>query len=63
MRIGWRIPLPGPFYIGGTVWRSKRRRRGYHGTLPGWKCEHVHRTRTAAEECANRELRRRARLP
>lgn len=26
MRIGWSVPLPGPFRIGGTVWRSKRRR-------------------------------------
>ena len=25
MRIGWRIPLPGPFSVGGTVWRSKPR--------------------------------------
>lgn len=27
MRIGWGIPLPGPFYVGGTIWRSGRRRR------------------------------------
>jgi hypothetical protein len=26
MRIGWRIPLPGPFYAAGTIYRSGRRR-------------------------------------
>ena len=35
MRLGWSIPLPGPFRLSGTIWRSKRRRPGYHGTLPG----------------------------
>jgi hypothetical protein len=60
MRIGWRIPLPGPFSVGGTVWRSKpRRRRGYHGTLPGWKCPHNHSRPDLAEACAQREARRR----
>jgi len=24
MRIGWRIPLPGPISVGGTVYRSRR---------------------------------------
>lgn len=59
MRIGWHIPLPGPFSIGGTVWRSKRRRRGYHGTLPSWKCPHNHSRPDLAEACAQREARRR----
>ena len=26
MRLGRSIPLGGPFRIGGTIWRSKRRR-------------------------------------
>jgi hypothetical protein len=62
MRIGWRIPLPGPFYLGGTVWQSKRhrpRRDVYHGTLPGWKCPHDHRRMDTAVDCARREARRR----
>jgi hypothetical protein len=58
MRIGWRIPLPGPFYLGGTVWRSRRRRRTYHGTLPGWKCPHNHQREDTAIACAQRELQR-----
>jgi hypothetical protein len=61
MRITWSLPLPGPFRIGGTLWRSKRRPRGktWHGTLPGWKCHHDHRTVEAARECAAREQRKR----
>src|SRR2546430_7816592 len=31
MRIGWHVPLPGPFSAGGTLWRSKRRRRSNQG--------------------------------
>ena len=70
MRIGWHIPLPGPFSIGGTVWRSKSRRsrsrtrprtaaarRGYHGTLPGWTCPHNHSRPDLAEACAQRYAR------
>ena len=64
MRIGWHIPLPGPFSIGGTVWRSKskskKRQRGYHGTLPGWKCPHNHSRMDVAVACAQREEHRRA---
>jgi hypothetical protein len=61
MRLGWRIPLPGPFYLGGTVWRSKRRSRRitYHGELPGWHCPHSHTRPDTAIACANRELRQR----
>jgi hypothetical protein len=60
VRIGWHIPLPGPFSVGGTLWRSKPRRRpGYHGTLPGWKCPHNHSRPDLAEACAQREARRR----
>jgi hypothetical protein len=59
MRLGWHIHLFGPFSVGGTLWRSKRRRRGYHGTLPGWKCPHGHSRPDLAEACAQREARRR----
>jgi hypothetical protein len=62
MRLGWRIGLPGPFYLGGTVWRSRRRRRRqpvYHGQLPGWQCPHDHKRTDTAAACADRELRRR----
>lgn len=52
MRIGWRIPLPGPFYTGGTVWRSKPRRR--YKVLP---CGHAHRTQAAYEQCLRRSRR------
>jgi hypothetical protein len=62
MRIGWHVPLPGPFYAGGTVWRSKPRQHGYHGTLanPYWKCPHNHSRPDLAQACADREARRRA---
>lgn len=63
MRLGWRIPLPGPFYLSGTVVQSRRRhragRRTYHGTLPGYRCPHNHRREDTAIACANREARRR----
>lgn len=62
MRIWWSLPLPGPFRVGGTVWRSKSRRRGYHGVhsaLPGWQCPHNHSRLDLATECANQEARRR----
>jgi hypothetical protein len=65
MRLGWRVGLPGPFYIGGTLWRSARRRRArgrfYHGTLPGWTCPHNHTRPDTALACARAERRRRAR--
>jgi hypothetical protein len=64
MRIGWRIPLPGPFYLGGTVWQSKRhrpRRPAFHGTLPGWECPHFHTRPDTAKACADREAGRRLR--
>lgn len=63
MRLGWSIPLPGPFFLSGTVWRCRPRRRprrGFHGTLPGWECAHDHRRPDTALECAQREERRRA---
>jgi len=59
MRLGWSIPLPGPFYLGGTIWRSRPRRRGYHGTLRGWRCAHNHQRPDTAIACAQREQRRR----
>lgn len=60
MRLGWHIPLPGPFSLSGTLWRSRRRRaRVYRGTLPGWRCPHDHRREDTAIECARREARRR----
>jgi len=50
MRLGWRIPLPGPFFLGGTVWRSRRRYvpADYwtHGT-----CTIRHRSQGAADRC------------
>jgi hypothetical protein len=61
MRIGWSLPLPGPFRLYGTLWRSRRRTRTYHGTLPdGWRCPHNHQREDTAIDCANREARRRA---
>lgn len=64
MRIGWSIRLPGPFYLAGTLWRSKKRRqRVYHGTLgTDWICPHNHRREDTALACAHREERRRAAL-
>jgi hypothetical protein len=59
MRLGWHVHLLGPFSVGGTIWRSRRRRRGYHGTLPGWKCPHNHSRMDLAMACAQREERRR----
>jgi hypothetical protein len=68
MRIGFSIPLPGPFRLSGTVWRSKRRRRRgrtWHGTLPAgnghraWRCPHNHSRPDLARDCARREARRR----
>lgn len=69
MRFGWYIPLPGPFGIGGTIWRSKRRRprrQVWHGTLPGgWGgkgiCPHNHQREDTATDCTARESRRLAR--
>ena len=66
MRLTWHKHLLGPFGVGGTIWQSKRRRlRGakrkvYHGTLPGWKCQHNHSRMDLAVACAQREERRRA---
>jgi hypothetical protein len=66
MGLGWRIRLGGPFYIGGTIFRTRRRKKGsnrkvYHGTLAsGWKCQHNHSREDLAKACAERELRRRA---
>jgi hypothetical protein len=67
MRISWSLPLPGPFRIGGTVWRSGRRHRRaprrevFRGQLPGWQCPHEHKRADTALACAGREARRRAR--
>lgn len=49
MRLGWHVHLIGPFGIGGTVWRSKPRRK--------WKtlsCGHAHRTQAAYDRCLQR---------
>lgn len=61
MRLGWRVHLFGPLYVGGTIWRSRRRRRQvWHGTLPdGWRCPHNHRRPDTAQACADREAQRR----
>jgi len=53
MRLGFYEGLPGPFYLAGTLWRSKPRRR-YRATLGTWTCSHAHRSETAALRCANR---------
>lgn len=65
MRLGWFVPLPGPFNLGGTLWRSgrhrDRRRQVWHGTLTdGWQCRHDHHREDTAQACAQREQRRRA---
>jgi hypothetical protein len=65
MRLGWHVHLFGPFGVGGTIWQSRRRRRrrkGFHGTLPdGWTCPHNHTRPDTARDCAEREVRRRQR--
>lgn len=63
MRLGWSIPLPGPFRLSGTVWRSKPRRRGpvYHGKIGRWTCPHNHQREDTAVACARREALRRKR--
>lgn len=68
MRIGWRIPLPGPFYVGGTVWRSRQRGRRFwwHGVILDsanhractWQCPHDHRRSDTAYDCAARRASR-----
>lgn len=60
MRLGWSVPLPGPFRLSGTLWRSRRRPRGFHGTLPGWQCPHNHERQDTAIACAQREARRKS---
>lgn len=60
MRLGWRIPLPGPFYLGGTIWQSQYRRRPYyHGRIGKWECPHHHERPDTARACAQREIYRR----
>jgi hypothetical protein len=63
VRLGWRVGLPGPFYLAGTIWRSRRRPRHakvWHGQLDGRACPHEHRREDTAVACALREERRRA---
>jgi hypothetical protein len=66
MRLGWHVHLFGPIGVGGTIWRSRRRRprrKVYRGTLPdGWSCPHNHTREDTATVCAEREARRRVRL-
>jgi len=63
MRLGWRIPLPGPFYLGGTIWQSHRRPAEYWTANgpDGWKCPHHHRREDTAVECSRRYRRSLAR--
>jgi hypothetical protein len=64
MRLGWHVHLLGPFGVGGTIWQSRRRRRGrvFHGTLPnGRPCPHNHRRQDTADDCTLSSLRRHAR--
>jgi hypothetical protein len=68
MRLGWSVGA-GPFRLGGTIWRSKRRGKRrktkrpepFHGSLPqiGWTCQHNHSRADLAGDCARREARRR----
>jgi hypothetical protein len=54
MRLGYSIRIFGPIRLSGTLWRSKRRRRkGYHGTLPGWSAVTI----TAGPNLPRRALR------
>lgn len=53
MRLGWHVHLLGPFYLGGTIWQSKRRRR-----YPIQDCGHAHRTKQAYVDCKMRTWRR-----
>jgi hypothetical protein len=61
MRLGWRIGLPGPFSIGGTLWRSKRRRprkRYFYGYLAdGSHCPHHHTRVDTAQACTRKNKR------
>lgn len=64
----WRIGgSVGPrlLHFSYTLFRSGRRYRRhpyYYGRLPdGWHCPHHHTRPDTANECAERELRRRAR--
>lgn len=49
VRLGWHIGLPGPFYLGGTLWHSPYRRR--YRTLD---CGHAHRSQAAYDSCPTR---------
>lgn len=61
MRLGWRIPLPGPFFLSGTIWRS--RRPYWYGYMPdGSRCPHHHRRKDTAQACTAREARRARRI-
>jgi hypothetical protein len=53
MRLGWHVHLIGPFSLGGTVWRSKPRRR--YKVLD---CGHAHRTQEAYQKCRQRQRQR-----
>lgn len=53
MRLGWRIHLFGPFYIGDTIIQT----HGYVRKYKTLDCGHAHRTRQAYDEC--RVVRRR----
>ena len=60
MRLGWHVHLLGPFSLGGTLFRSRRRGPRYHATLPGgWQCPHDHRRPDTAQRCCLAELKRR----
>jgi hypothetical protein len=59
-----RGPHLGPFRTillsGSFTGRSQRKAPAFHGTAPGWECEHRHRTQTAAIECGRRHIRQEA---
>lgn len=62
MRIGWGFGA-GPVRVGGTLWRSKKRRKSrgksFHGTdYRGKKCQHNHSREDLARECARKANKR-----
>jgi len=55
MRLGWRVRLFGPFTLGGTIWRTKTRRKpAQTRKWPILDCGHAHRSREAYDTCVRR---------
>jgi hypothetical protein len=71
VRLGWSVGF-GPFRLGGTIFRTRRRRkrrraparRVWHGQVTNqgrvvWTCPHNHSRPDLADACSERELKRR----